>query len=102
MPATVKNPRIDPHIDTLEEGLSRWVGDVAAHQVGRVLRGVAGWGEHAGETVAANVKEYLQEETRDLVPRPELEGFAADVTALEQAVSLLEERVTRLKEPDAR
>lgn len=87
--------RLDPHIDAIEEGLSRWMGDAAAHQVGRALRGVAGWGEHAGQTLAANVKEYLQEESRDLVPRAEMDAFAEDVAALARAVEALEARMTK-------
>jgi ubiquinone biosynthesis protein UbiJ len=90
------------HIDDFEEGLSRVVGDVAAHQVGRVLRGVADWGEQAGHTLAQNVKEYLQEETRDLVPRAELEAFNSDVTALERSVDELEARILKLGESRAR
>lgn len=72
------------------------MGDIAAHQAGRLLRGIAGWGEHVGQTLAANVKEYLQEESRDLVARPEVDGFVAEVRALEEALGQLETRIEKL------
>jgi ubiquinone biosynthesis protein UbiJ len=83
-------------IDDIEEGLSRWVGDIAAHQIGRALRGVAGWGDRAAQTMAANVREYLQEESRDLIARPELQAFSAGVDEVSRSVDELAARVERL------
>ncbi len=74
------------------------MGDIAAHQVGRVLRGAAGWGQRAGETVAANVKEYLQEESRDLVTRTEAAEFCAGVDTVSEAVDRLALRVQTLRQ----
>jgi ubiquinone biosynthesis protein UbiJ len=85
-------------IDDIEEGLSRWVGDIAAHQVGRMLRGVAGWGMRARETVTANVGEYLQEESRDLVAGAQMEAFAEGVEETRAAVERLEARVRALRD----
>jgi ubiquinone biosynthesis accessory factor UbiJ len=85
-------------IDEIEEGLSRWLGDIAAHQVGRVLRGAAGWGERAGKTLTANVREYLQEESRDLVPRAEMAQYCAGVSEVRDSVDALATRIQKLTE----
>jgi ubiquinone biosynthesis accessory factor UbiJ len=80
----------------LEEELSRHIGDVAAHQVGNVIRGVTGWGRNAAATFAANVGEYLQEEGRDLVTRTEMDEFLREVDEQRETADRLEARVARL------
>jgi len=80
----------------LEEELSRLVGDVAAHQLGNLVRSAAGWGRKAGQALAANVSEYLQEESRDLVTRTEIEEFLAGVDELREAADRLHARAERL------
>ncbi len=80
----------------LEEELSRHIGDVAAHQVGNVIRGVTGWGRKTAATFAANVGEYLQEEGRDLVTRTEMDEFLREVDEQRESADRLEARVTQL------
>jgi ubiquinone biosynthesis protein UbiJ len=80
----------------LEEELSRLIGDVAAHQIGNLVRAASGWGRKAAETFTANVSEYLQEESRDLVTRTEIEEFLAGVDELREAADRLQARVARL------
>jgi ubiquinone biosynthesis protein UbiJ len=79
-----------------EEELSRLVGDVTAHQIGNLVRSATGWGRKAGKTFAANVSEYLQEESRDLITRTEIEEFLAGVDELREAADRLHARVERL------
>jgi ubiquinone biosynthesis protein UbiJ len=79
-----------------EEELSRHIGDVAAHQVGNLVRGFTGWGRKAAATLATNVGEYLQEEGRDLVTRTEMDEFLAEVDQLREAADRLEARMARL------
>ena len=79
-----------------EEELSRLVGDVTAHQIGNLVRGASGWGKKAAATLAANVSEYLQEESRDLVTRTELEEFLANVDELRESADRLRARLERL------
>lgn len=86
----------------LEEELSRQIGDVAAHQVGNLIRGVSGWGRNAAATFAANVGEYLQEEGRDLVTRTEMDEFLREVDEQREAADRLEARVARLAKPAKR
>lgn len=80
----------------LEEELSRLVGDVAAHQIGNVVRSATGWGRKAAATFSANLGEYLQEESRDLVTRTEIEELLAGVDALRESADRLAARVERL------
>ena len=86
----------------LEEELSRHIGDVAAHQVGNVLRGLTGWGRNAAATFAANVGEYLQEEGRDLVTRTEMDEFLREVDEQRETADRLEARVAQLTRPSKR
>jgi ubiquinone biosynthesis protein UbiJ len=83
-----------------EEELSGLVGDVAAHRIGEVARGVTGWARDARATMGANIREYLQEESRDAPSRYEAERFAAEVDTLRDDVDRLEARVARLQEDD--
>lgn len=80
----------------LEEELSRLIGDVAAHQVGNLFRDITGWGRQAARTTATNIAEYLQEESRDLVPRAELQEFLSGVDELREGADRLEARLNHL------
>ena len=53
----------------VEEELSRVIGDVAAHQLAEFARGVGNWVRDARSTMGDNIREYLQEESRDLPTR---------------------------------
>ncbi len=81
----------------LEEELSGFVGDVAAHRIGEIARGVSKWGREARSTMAQNIREYLQEESRDVPSRYEVERFTSQVGALRDDVDRLEARIRRLK-----
>ena len=50
-----------------------------------------------GRTVAGSAAEYITEESRDVVPRAELDAFHDDVDALHDAVERLSVRVARLR-----
>jgi ubiquinone biosynthesis protein UbiJ len=79
-----------------EEQLARLVGDPIAHPVGQGLRGLAQWGRRTGDTLTADLKEYLEEEVRLLPTHYELEAFLAEVDTLRDDVERLEARVERL------
>lgn len=79
-----------------EEGLSTWVGDVPAHQIGNLVRGAGAWGKQAAAAFQRNVSEYLREEARDLPNRSEVERFMDDVDRLRSDVDRLEARLERL------
>lgn len=80
----------------IEEELSGVVGDVAAHRVGELARGLGRWVREARSTMGDNVREYLQEESRDVPSRYEVERFAADVGTLRDDVERIEARLNRL------
>ena len=78
-----------------EELLSRYTGDVAAHQIGNVFRSLRSWGKDAGERLGRDLAEYLQYESRDLPPRREVEAFLAGVDRLRDDAERLEARFKR-------
>ena len=80
-----------------EEQLSRWTGDIIAHQFGNTLRGAMAWGRQAVATLFSNTAEYLQEESRSLPPSRAVEGFKDDVDDLRSATDRLEARIRRLQ-----
>ncbi len=82
----------------LEEELSGVVGDAAAHRLGEFARGVSNWGREARSTMGANIREYLQEESRDVPSRYEVDRFTAKVSALRDDVDRLEARINRLQD----
>ena len=79
-----------------EAELARWLGPVAAHQVGRTLRSGARWLRSSTESLTANLKLYIQEESQ-LFPHPlEVEEFYEEITRLESRVADLAVDVERL------
>ena len=80
-----------------EEEMSRVIGDVAAHQVGNLARGALAFGRRAAETLAQNVGEYLQEESRDVPARTEVSEFVEAVDRLRDDVERAEARLRNLE-----
>lgn len=78
-----------PLVDTL--------GDVAGHQLAGLLRGGFSWGRQAGEGLARQLSEFIQEEARLTPPRLELEDFYRDVQDLGLRVERLDSRIARLR-----
>ncbi len=81
----------------IEEELSTLIGDVAAHQLGEVARGISDWAREARSTMGTNIREYLQEESRDLPSRYEVDRFANQVDTLRDDVARLDARLGRLE-----
>ncbi len=79
-----------------EEDLSRLVGDVAAHHLMGLARGLAAWPADAGRRLAESVRDYAVEEKRLLLPTSELASFSAEIARLRDAVERLEKRIRRL------
>lgn len=80
-----------------EEELSRFVGDVAAHQIGNIARGVLEWGGKAADTLQRDAGEFLQEESRDLPTRFEVDEFLDEVDQLVADFGRAEQRLARLE-----
>jgi len=80
----------------VEEELSGVIGDVAAHRLGEAARSVRNWGRAAHSTMNSNLREYLQEESRDVPSRYEVDSFASKIDSLRDDVDRLEARLNRL------
>ncbi|MEE9451642.1 MAG: SCP2 sterol-binding domain-containing protein [Gammaproteobacteria bacterium] len=80
-----------------EEQLSNYTGDVVAHQVGNVARKFCQWLKTGKETWENNLTEYLQEESRCVPPKEEVEDFFADINGLRMDVDRLLARVQLLQ-----
>ncbi|HEB93824.1 MAG TPA: sterol-binding protein [Gammaproteobacteria bacterium] len=79
-----------------EEHLSYVTGDVVAHRVGSFVRDAVDWGRKTLDTLGRDGAEYLQEESRDLPNRFEMEEFLTAVDTLRTDVDRLEARIERL------
>ena len=82
----------------IEDELSAFVGDAAAHGIGEFVRSVASWSRAAGETMQQNIGEYLQEEIRVVPGRYEADAFRDDVNALRDDVDRFEARLRKAEE----
>ncbi len=81
-----------------EEELSRVVGDFAARGLSQIARRTLAWARTIRRTAGENVAEYLQEESRDLVNRSELDEFLHAVDALRETADRVEARIARLEQ----
>jgi ubiquinone biosynthesis accessory factor UbiJ len=81
-----------------EEELARLVGDLTARQAGNLFRGLRNWGLDAADRLSRTLAEYLQEESRDLPARTEVESFLDGVDELAGDVARLEARLRRLEQ----
>ena len=79
-----------------EEEASRYVGDVVAHALGNGVRELRGWTGETAATIARDISEYLQEESRILAKRERVSRFLAQVDALRVDVDRVGLRVQRL------
>ncbi|HEY1314307.1 MAG TPA: SCP2 sterol-binding domain-containing protein [Steroidobacteraceae bacterium] len=81
----------------LEEELSRWIGDFAARRVAQVAARALAFARHARRTAGDNIAEYLQEESRDLVNKTELEEFLRGVDTLRETADRIDARLASLE-----
>lgn len=79
-----------------EEQVSRLTGDIVAHRIGEFARHARALLSESRETLAQDSGEYLQEESRLLPTRIEVEYFLAGVDGLREDVDRLQARVDRL------
>ena len=79
-----------------EEELSLLIGDVPAHQLGRLARLGASLGARMVDTTLRNLGEYWAHERGDLVSRNEGEQFLRGVDALREGVDRLQARLDLL------
>jgi ubiquinone biosynthesis protein UbiJ len=81
-----------------EEELSRLLGDVPARALSQFAVKTLEWARRARRTAGQNIAEYLQEESRDLVNKPELEEFLHGVDTLRETADRVDARIARLEQ----
>jgi ubiquinone biosynthesis protein UbiJ len=81
----------------LEEEMSRLIGDFPARRLSQAAAKSLAWVRKARRTAGENIAEYLQEESRDLVNRSELEEFLQGVDVLRDTADRVEARLARLE-----
>jgi ubiquinone biosynthesis accessory factor UbiJ len=79
-----------------EELLAARIGDIPAHQTGNVIRGLTAGLASAIDKLRMDLSEYLQEESRIVPTRIEVEQFMDEVDLLRGEVDRLEARIERL------
>ena len=72
-------------------------GEVIGVQIANAFAAALRQAQDLGRTVAGSAAEYITEESRDVVPRAELDAFHDDVDTLHDAVERLSVRVARLR-----
>jgi ubiquinone biosynthesis accessory factor UbiJ len=77
----------------IEEDLSKWIGDIAAHRVVDTVKRTHEWRVDATQRFTENVAEYLTEERRAFVSRHDLETLAIANETLRDDVARLEARL---------
>lgn len=82
----------------VEEDLSNWVGDVAAHRIASSGRRARTWYREGLTRTGQNLGEYLSEERRVAVSRVQLTAFVDDIDACERRLEALEQRVRTLEQ----
>ncbi len=80
----------------IEEELSRLVGDLLAHEIAESARRTRAWADRALAALTMNTSEFLQEESRQLPPRVEVEDFHREVERLREDIDRAAYRVDRL------
>jgi ubiquinone biosynthesis accessory factor UbiJ len=80
----------------LEGLLAQYTGDDLASRISQFFRSGQEWGKETIETFKLNTAEFLQEETRDLPAKPEVDIFYQQVDELRNASDRLNSRVERL------
>jgi ubiquinone biosynthesis accessory factor UbiJ len=80
----------------LEGLLAQYTGADIANRVSQFFRSGQEWSKETVETFKLNTAEFLQEETRDLPAKPEIDIFYQQVDELRNASDRLNSRVERL------
>jgi ubiquinone biosynthesis accessory factor UbiJ len=80
----------------LEGLLAQYTGDDIASRISQFFRSGQEWGKESIETFKLNTAEFLQEETRDLPAKAEIDLFYRDVDTLRNDSDRLECRIERL------
>lgn len=75
----------------------RVFGDIAGVQIAKALAAGLRQAQIAGKNLAETAAEYVTEESRDVVPKAELDAFHDDVDALRDDVERIAAKIARLR-----
>jgi ubiquinone biosynthesis protein UbiJ len=81
----------------METEVGRFIGEIPARGLATAAQSAFNWGRRAAASARANIAEYLQEESRDLVNRTELEEFLRGVDRAREAADRLDARLAQLE-----
>jgi len=81
----------------IEHDLSRVTGDIAAHRIFQVAKGLLQWQWRAARNLALGMTEYLTEEEQAIARRGDVEQFCSEVDALRDDCARVEKRLLRLE-----
>ena len=76
---------------------TRVFGEIAGVQIAKAIAGALKHAQVAGRNLAETAAEYVTEESRDVVPRAELDAFHDDVDGLRDDVERIAAKVARLQ-----
>ena len=80
-----------------EAKIADLTGDLAARRVTNFMRGAAGFALHAGNTLRADLFDYLRYEKQVLPDRSAIQEHYVEIRRLESDVAALERRIDRLR-----
>jgi ubiquinone biosynthesis accessory factor UbiJ len=80
----------------LEDLLAQYTGSDIANRISQFFRSGQEWGKESIETFKMNTSEFLQEETRDLPAKPEIDSHHQQIDALRAHFDRLNSRVEKL------
>ena len=81
----------------LEEVTSKYLGDSVAYQLGVFTKRFGNYGKRSVDNFRMDVSEYLQEESRILPAKVEINRFMSDVDNFDAQVQRIEARIQRLE-----
>lgn len=79
-----------------EEHLSHWMGDIPAHQVGKIVGKFKRFSTNVREVLLQNINEYTHEEIPLFPAVEEIENFFGEVDALRMSIDRLDSKIARL------
>ena len=81
----------------VEEAIAQHLGDIAAHEFVRSMRGLGRWMRTTGAALLADASEYLRYEAALAARAEDVERFAQAVDGIRDDVERLEARIARLE-----
>jgi ubiquinone biosynthesis protein UbiJ len=80
----------------IEQQLANYTGNTLAHNISNFLRVGQNWSQESINTFKLNTSEFLQEETRNLPAKPEMEIFYRQIDNLRTDFDRLQSKIERL------